>query len=194
MPRYLAWLQGRLQALGGTLELRALRSLDEALDAAATVVNCAGLGARELCADARLQPVRGQVVRVAQPGLRRFLVDDYGPEGMTYVIPRCGDVVLGGTAEEGAEDLRPDPDAAAAILRRAVVLEPALAGAAVLGTAVGLRPCRDSVRLEPELRGPGRRVVHNYGHGGAGVTLSWGCALEVVQRVGALDAEAGLGL
>ncbi len=46
---------------------------------------------------------------------------------------------------------------------------------------MGLRPVRSSVRLEAE-----GRVVHCYGQGGAGVTLSWGCADEVVRLVGEL--------
>ncbi|WP_435742097.1 DNA polymerase Y family protein, partial [Nocardioides sp. SYSU DS0663] len=52
---------------------------------------------------------------------------------------------------------------------------PPPAPARVLRTKVGLRPARPSVRLERQ-----GRVVHCYGHGGAGVTLSWGCAEEVV--------------
>jgi D-amino-acid oxidase len=48
---------------------------------------------------------------------------------------------------------------------------------------VGLRPVRPSVRLEAEALGGGRRLLHNYGHGGAGVTLSWGCALDVTAEV-----------
>lgn len=47
----------------------------------------------------------------------------------------------------------------------------------------GLRPFRDSsYRLEPEIVS-GKFVVHNYGHGGAGITMSWGCAQEVVDLV-----------
>jgi D-amino-acid oxidase len=42
---------------------------------------------------------------------------------------------------------------------------------------VGLRPGRASVRVEAESR-RGARLVHDYGHGGSGVTLSWGCARE----------------
>jgi D-amino-acid oxidase len=45
----------------------------------------------------------------------------------------------------------------------------------------GLRPVRDrNVRLEAEPQSP---IVHNYGHGGSGVTFSWGCALEVADLV-----------
>ena len=54
-------------------------------------------------------------------------------------------------------------------------------GAGVIGltTAVelqraGLRPYRPSVRLERE-----GRLIHNYGHGGAGYTLAYGCAEDV---------------
>ncbi|HET7458205.1 MAG TPA: hypothetical protein VFJ74_11185, partial [Gemmatimonadaceae bacterium] len=52
----------------------------------------------------------------------------------------------------------------------------------VVGDAVGLRPARPAVRLEAEPR-EGGTVVHCYGHGGAGVTLAWGCADEVVGLV-----------
>jgi D-amino-acid oxidase len=51
----------------------------------------------------------------------------------------------------------------------------------VLAERVGLRPFRRSgVRLERDQLRDGRTVIHNYGHGGAGFTLSWGCAREVL--------------
>jgi D-amino-acid oxidase len=179
MPVYLAWLEGRFLAGGGALEPRALRSLDEALAASPLVVNCSGLGARELAGDPSMHPIRGQVVRVENPGIERFWLDESEGE-VTYVIPRTRDVVLGGTAEEGARELAPDPEVARRIVERCAALEPRLAGARVLGHAVGLRPGRPAVRLERQLLAGGARCIHNYGHGGSGVTISWGCADEVV--------------
>src|SRR6516225_9597826 len=43
----------------------------------------------------------------------------------------------------------------------------------------GVRPSRKgSYRLEAETAGT-KVVVHNYGHGGCGISLSWGCAAKV---------------
>jgi D-amino-acid oxidase len=182
MPVYLASLEARVVALGGRIVRRAIRSLDEAPGESQVVVNCAGLGARELVGDATMVPIRGQIVRVAQVGLEQFIFDDHGPGGVTYIVPRTRDIVLGGTAQEGDERLAPDAATAEAILARCAALEPRLRGAEVLEHKVGLRPGRPAVRLETERRG-GRLVVHNYGHGGAGVTLSWGCADEVARLV-----------
>ncbi len=180
MPLYLPWLLARFQGLGGTVVRREVRSLDEALGAAPVVVNCTGLGSRELLGDDSLFPIRGEVLRVAPLPLERFLLDDAEEaRGITYLIPRSRDCILGGTAEEGNESLVPDPAQAEAILARAVRLLPAGSSPRVLHHLVGLRPGRPSVRLEVEPYGT-RRVIHNYGHGGAGVTLSWGCAEEVV--------------
>jgi D-amino-acid oxidase len=178
MSIHLPWLIERLRALGGTFELRTVRALDE-LDADA-VVNCAGLGARELAGDGSLVAVRGQVVRVAAPGVQEWLLDQSDPANLVYVVPRERDVVLGGTAEEGVEDRTPDPATTEAIRARCAALLPELREAPVVGVAVGLRPARPAVRLEAE-----GRVVHCYGHGGAGVTLAWGCAVEVAALLGA---------
>jgi len=168
---------GRLRALGGAVEHREVASLDE-LDADA-VVNCAGLGARELAGDDSLVAVRGQILRVAAPEVREWLLDQSDPQRLVYVVPRVHDVVLGGTAEEGAEDRTPDPATTDAIRARCAAVIPALRHAPVVGVAVGLRPARPAVRLEAE-----GRVVHCYGHGGAGVTLAWGCAGEVAALLG----------
>ena len=178
MPVYLRWLVGRVEELGGTLTRMALNALPDG-DGAEAVVDATGLGARLMAGDSSVMPVRGQVVIVEQVGLDRWWLDGSAP---TYVVPRSHDIVVGGTDDEGAWDRRPDPEVARRLLARAAELVPELARARVLGHRVGLRPARPSVRLEAEQRG-GTRVVHCYGHGGAGVTLSWGCADEVATLV-----------
>jgi D-amino-acid oxidase len=180
MPVYLHWLHRRVRALGGTVTRTALSALP---GHAEVVVDASGLGARLLAGDPAVQPVRGQVVLVDQVGLDRWTLDGAGP---VYVVPRSKDIVVGGTDDEGEWSRTPDPATAERILDRAVELVPELAGARVRGHRVGLRPARPTVRLEAERR-DGTRVVHCYGHGGAGVTLSWGCADEVADLVRADD-------
>ena len=130
-----------------------------------------------------MEPIRGQIVRVSNTGLERFVLDEGNPEGVTYVIPRSEDCILGGTAEEGQWDTEPDPEISASILRRCTKLEPRLADAEVLEHKAGLRPGRPEIRLELEDAAHGPPRVHNYGHGGSGVTLSWGCAAETLRLV-----------
>ena len=48
---------------------------------------------------------------------------------------------------------------------------------------VGLRPGRPEIRLEREDAANGPPRIHNYGHGGSGITLSWGCAEETLRLV-----------
>jgi D-amino-acid oxidase len=148
------------------------------------VVNCTGIGARSLVPDEALVPVRGQVVIVENPGIREFYLDhgDGGPE-YVYLFPHRDVVVLGGTAHEGAADLAPRPEVSARILRDITAVFPSLRGARVVAERVGLRPVRPEVRLEAEALPGGRVLWHNYGHGGAGVTLSWGCAAELTAAV-----------
>lgn len=191
MPRYLAWLAKRFQQAGGVLLHRRINDLAEAAAWAPLVVNAAGLWAGSLCGDGTMSPVRGQLVLVANPGLRTSLRVQDHPDGYTYVHPRGADVVLGGTFDVGRWDLAPDPGTAAAVLRRCTALEPRLTGARVLAHRVGLRPHRPAgVRLERDDRLlPGTRVVHNYGHGGSGVTLSWGCAKEAAGLAAALTTS-----
>jgi D-amino-acid oxidase len=172
MPRYLVWLTDRVMDAGGTITRMALARLPEA----PLVVNCSGLGSRLLAGDTSTRPVRGQVVVVEQFGLDEWwLCEEAAGELPTYVIPRATDVVLGGTHDVGEWSRTPSPEVADDILRRASALVPAVADAKVVRHKVGLRPARPEVRLERV-----GDVIHCYGHGGSGVTLSWGCADEVL--------------
>ncbi|MEU9242924.1 FAD-dependent oxidoreductase [Streptomyces shenzhenensis] len=185
MPVHLAWLRKRLERAGGTVEERVVGDLDEA--AAPVVVNCTGLGARSLVPDPAVRPVRGQLVVVENPGITTWYTSADEAEGgaSAYFFPQPGGLLLGGTAQEDAWSLEPDPAAAAGIVARCAAVRPEIAGARVLAHRVGLRPYRAAVRLEPELRPGGRMLVHNYGHGGAGVTVAWGCAREAAGLVDA---------
>jgi D-amino-acid oxidase len=181
MPVYLGYLLDRLARAGGIVEHAAVASLDEATSRASVLVNCAGLGARELVRDATLRPVRGQLVEVANPGVVVGMVEAEDGENstdLTFLIPHGETLVLGGTVEPDDERRTPDPATTEAIIARCARLDPRVAAAPILGQRVGLRPERPEVRVDCEDR-RGGVVWHNYGHGGAGVTLSWGCAEEV---------------
>jgi D-amino-acid oxidase len=178
MPVHLRWLVHRVEELGGTLTRMTLSALPAPEDGA-VVVNCSAMGARLLAGDHTVVPVRGQVVLVEQFGLDHWGLEHSDSQRPTYVVPRAEHVVVGGTALEGEWSRTPDPEAARDILRRAARLVPQVAEATVVRNVVGLRPVRPEVRVER--RGD---VVHCYGQGGAGVTISWGCAAEVVLLLG----------
>jgi D-amino-acid oxidase len=180
-PAYLDWLERRFRELGGTLESTTVGRLDELPEP--VVVDCAGVGATVLAGDADLTPVRGQVAFVRPDRPLRCMIDEEGPNALAYILPRPDVAVLGGTADEGDDDLRPREETTRSILERTRRMQPELEHATYLGAAVGLRPARPAVRLERTHLQDGRPVVHDYGHGGSGFTLSWGCADEVAKLV-----------
>lgn len=190
MAVYLDYLLDQVIGHGGLVQLGpAFANLAEACaqTTAPVIVNCSGIGASKLAADPQLTPVRGQVVVVANPGLTDFFIGERAVPGeITYLFPHGPTVLLGGTELVGDGRTEPDPGTAERIVRQCAEIEPRLATAPVLAHLVGLRPVRPRVRLEREALADGRHVVHNYGHGGAGVTLSWGCALSVKDEVSAV--------
>lgn len=177
---YLDYLANRFQMGGGSIKsgvrFEKLDDVDPKFD---LVINCAGIGARELARDADLEPHRGQVAIVPKiDNLNCAVVCDDAP--LMYAIPRTNDCVFGGT-NEISDNLAPDPATTEAIVaecsRALNIKKPH-----VLRERVGLRPFRRSgVRLEREKLRNGRRVIHNYGHGGSGFTLSWGCAHAAIE-------------
>ncbi|MEU7901351.1 FAD-dependent oxidoreductase [Actinoplanes sp. NPDC049118] len=184
MPVYLAYLLKRLKAAGGKVEYGRLRTLDEAFATASVVVNCAGSAARELVPDDRVTSVCGHLVLVRNPGIREFFVEHTDDlRETTYLLPQGRVLVLGGNATEGCVEPVLDRGIAAGIRNRCISVFPEVAKAKILGYRVGSRPVRPEVRLEIEPRGSRRHVVHNYGHAGSGVSLSWGCADDVAMLV-----------
>ncbi len=189
MPVYLRYLDDRLRKIGGRVEQRAVASLRDFPPPWTVAVNCTGSAAKELVPDADIEPVRGMLVVVENPGIDEFFAAavEHDVVDMTYLLPHGDRVVLGGLAErevdrDPAEPRPSDEDIAQAIIDRCVAIEPKLAGAKVIDRRVGWRPTRSSIRLECEDLGD-RWLIHNYGHGGGGVSVSWGCADEVATIV-----------
>lgn len=177
--KYLGYLQTRLTKAGGSLtsdvRFKDLADVDHAFD---LIVNCSGIGARDLVPDPAMEPHRGQVAVVRKLDLPYAVVCDDPP--LMYAIPRAKDCVLGGT-NDVSDNRAPDSSATANIIEecRRVLGFPA---PDLIAERVGLRPGRRSgVRVDAEKLRDGRAVIHNYGHGGAGFTLSWGCAQTVLE-------------
>ncbi len=174
---YLDYLANRFHNAGGIIESVHINKVEEIPRDFDVIVNCAGIGARELVHDSQLEPHRGQVAIVPKLDLAQAIVCDDVP--LMYAIPRTHDCVFGGTnsISENREPSAADITAIVSECSRVLGIE----APPVIAVKVGLRPFRKSgVRLERERLSDGRAVIHNYGHGGAGFTLSWACAEEVL--------------
>lgn len=186
--KYLEYLKTRAEKAGASLtggvHLEQLADVEARFD---LVVNCSGIGAKELVPDPTMEPHRGQVAIVAAVDLSYAVVCDDPP--LMYAIPRSQDCVLGGT-NDVSDNRAADSTATARIVAECQRVL-GFAKPTILAERVGLRPCRKGgVRLGAEKMRDGRTVIHNYGHGGAGFTLSWGCAQTVLELAQALDPSA----
>lgn len=207
---YMGWLLKRVRQAGIEVIIEKisgrLKDTEQALKqrfGASVIVNCAGLGSQELAGEP-MYPLRGALVRLVNDGTRMPRLrqshcvshDNVTSENeIVFILPRGDDrIVLGALAEKDQwgkdidlDNYQPVRD----IYDRCTRFLPALK-ALPLDEAepvrVGLRPFRQgNVRLEAV---PGSGVIHNYAHGGAGVTFSWGCAREVASHVGLAMGKA----
>ncbi|MBI3414351.1 MAG: FAD-dependent oxidoreductase [Verrucomicrobia bacterium] len=179
---YMPYLLDRFAKLGGEIQEATLRSLADVPEEFSLIVNCSGVGARELVRDEKVFPIRGEAVWVRKPdGIGTAIVEVADGPAPTYVVPRRDHVLLGSVVQENDWSREPRADIAADVIQRCAAIQPLLKDFNLLAHKVGLRPGRAEVRLELEQPTNGRAVIHNYGHGGSGFTTSWACADEVVQ-------------
>lgn len=181
-PLYLNYLLNTFHTLGGEVLIEKIEDITALSNEKELVVNCTGFGSRELLNDQSLYAIQGQIVQLKASDKVPCVLAEYtfGEKGeeLAYVVPREDCVILGGTVVKYAEDLSPIESVTNGIVERCQNLVKEIKGLPVKNVVVGLRPGRPSLRLECD-----GNVIHNYGHGGGGFTVSWGCALEVLNLV-----------
>ena len=216
MPQYGPRLGQSYRSIGGTIEQQRVSRDDLTELPGDVVVNATGLGAAALVDDPALHPVKGHLVLVegasglthdgAPASYNYYYSGTDGDWVPVYAYPREGELVLGGSKLRGrfvdgewqGEDDRPTTTVGAVEVPARIldVNEQLLDGVSLaperLTAIVGYRPGRDGgARIEwDEL--DGTPVIHNYGHGGAGITYSWGSAALVASLLEAgADAADG---
>ncbi|KAK9743500.1 FAD dependent oxidoreductase [Popillia japonica] len=177
---YLPWAMMQFTKSGGKLIDYKLESFGDLSSEYDLIINCTGLGAKYLCNDHKVAPIRGQVFKVKAPWVKTFFYADYD----TYIIPGFSSVTLGGCRQYDSYNLNIDKYDSLSIKERCEAFLPSLKGAEVVAERVGLRPHRDPVRIEKEIvnvNGKRLKIVHNYGHGGYGVTVAPGTSIYAVK-------------
>ncbi|MEO6548965.1 MAG: FAD-dependent oxidoreductase [Ferruginibacter sp.] len=174
---FLPWLQQQLLERKVEFIERHIDSLDKIAEQYEVVINCSALGARKLCGDKTVVPVRGQVALLQPRANMSIYLDN---ENLLYIVPRKDAIIVGGTYEVGVETEATEPATIERLLKNAFEVMPELKEQDVIGSWAGLRPFRSEVRVAQE---EGKKIIHNYGHGGSGFTLAFGCAETVCQLV-----------
>ncbi|TKR88548.1 hypothetical protein L596_012773 [Steinernema carpocapsae] len=170
---YLRKILKEFTEAGGLILQKRLKSVEEIGANFDLIVNCAGLGSRDLFGDKEVIPIRGQLIRIKCPSIKHF----YCFGDVYHCFPNNDTVVLGGSAIKGDFDLNIRKDIREKILKQNEKYLPQIKGAEIVKERAGLRK---EVRLELERytlkSGSQISIVHNYGHGGSGITLFYGCA------------------
>jgi len=177
--KYLPYLLNKFKESGGKVIQKRVNDLSELAGIYDIVINCPGLEARTLVKDENVVPIRGQLLRVRMPWLKHAII-----AGDSYMLPNSELVVVGGTRTVGDWNRNVDPNDTKTILENASKIYPSIRDAQIANVWAGLRPSRNKPRIERETINYGvnkLEVIHNYGHGGSGVTLSWGCAIDAIQ-------------
>jgi len=177
---FLPWLIQQLKQKGVQFIRQSVEELNDYTAAYDCVVNCTGLGSRKLCNDERLYPIRGQVALVEPDESLPIFLHNTQP---FYIVPRKDATIIGGTFEENESEITTEPETLRRLHQQAIAIFPQLKKTTIKGSWAGLRPFRDVIRVEREAN---RHIIHNYGHGGSGFTVAWGCAEEVLSLVNAL--------
>ncbi|CAF4695626.1 unnamed protein product [Rotaria socialis] len=188
--KYMKYLTKQLLEKEVTFTKKKINSLDELVGSYDIVLNCTGFGAREICNDNLIRPIRGQMIRVRAPWIKHF----YYTDDNCYMIPNHETIVLGGTRQLDDDNIRVDLNDKDGIWQRCLRLCPSLAQAEILWDWAGLRPNREPIRVEIETIKHGNKkllVVHNYGHGGNGISLSWGTAVDATRLFSSLLLTIG---
>lgn len=184
VPVYMPWLQSQVLQKGAHFHVRELTSFSDISDDYDIIINCSGLGAKTLAHDPSVFPIRGQIVRLERPA---HITNSYRvvhePPGLTLILPRSNDLLLGGTTSDSDFNTEPSENDTQEIIDRCARVLPELKQLKVIGSQAALRPGRETVRLDSEILEDGRTLIHNYGHGGSGYTIGYGCAHDVLQLV-----------
>uniref|UniRef100_U5ESP7 Putative d-aspartate oxidase n=1 Tax=Corethrella appendiculata TaxID=1370023 RepID=U5ESP7_9DIPT len=179
---YQIWAMEKYLKNGGKIKIQTIQTLISLQNQYDVIVNCCGLGAKTLCSDIKIVPIRGQVIKVYAPWIKTAFYGEFD----TYIVPGYQTVTLGGCRNFDSYNLNISKYDSASIRERCEALLPSLKTAKVVKELVGLRPHRDPVRVELELLHSANgmlKVVHNYGHGGYGVTTAPGTAKYAVNLV-----------
>ncbi|KAH0536616.1 hypothetical protein FGG08_006527 [Glutinoglossum americanum] len=208
----MTWLMGVVQSKGARLLTETIdRDLFECEEELRTrfgadiIVNATGLGSYDVAGDKTSYPIRGGLIRVMNDGKDFPKVTEalaipadsvHGSDEIVFIVPRNDNILLIGGISEAHEnqlDLTLESPIIKRMRARCEAFMPDLKKARLdpdYPLAQGLRPFRTkNVRVERELRkkdspfAAPSRIIHSYGHGGAGWSLSFGCAGDVAALV-----------
>ena len=212
IPTFLTWLQRKTEALGGEVKEQRVMSLDEIDTSYDWIVNCAGGWATHLTSDPFLVGYQGTVVELpGEPLGAELLFLEKGKSSTlpTYIVPQGSRTILGGTLKPIAKLGEPwqtgsdgaknqwvsTDDEVAGIIERCQIVSGqtiALVPGSSWKTKAGLRPVRFRSPPRIELDSNSQRtIVHNYGHGGSGVTFFWGSAQTAYDLAQKYERQAG---